>query len=66
MEKGAVEGRGQGGGSREKVRAEEWERQVETPGKVRGDGRGPKGSQQEGGPELWGAKPPRTRPQEER
>lgn len=35
MEKGAVEGRGQGGGSREKVRAEEWERQVETPGKVR-------------------------------
>ena len=34
MEKGAVEERGQGGGSREKVRAEEWERQVETPEKA--------------------------------
>ena len=66
MEKGAVEERGQGGGSREKVRAAEWERQVETPEKARGEGRGPKGSRQEGGPKLWGAKPPRARPQEER
>ena len=40
-----------GWGQREKVMAQEWERQVETPGKARGEGTGPKGSRQKGGTE---------------
>ena len=54
MEKGAVEERGQGGGSREKVRAEEWERAPSTwksgwwePGEG--------GQEERGMPILWAA-----------
>lgn len=58
--------RGQGGGSRGKEVAEEWEREVETPGTSERRGQDQRGVRQKDGIEVGEAKPPRARPQGER